>query len=434
MSTHLQIPSRGRRTPSGTTPHRRHPLLLLTACAALTAVAALVPSASAWGCNGHMLVAEIAHRQLTPSNRAKADSLMATFSAMGPFPRSPDLVQVGCWADDLKGWRQYAMKPWHYVDIPYNPENLSVVLSPYVSIPVPLSVAARTSAPVAKAADDEHSHCGGEEEDEEVDPEDQEATGKKGANLTSAAVQPPRPLSYAVPSPVYDFDIFDALATNDENGGNVVTAIRNMVVALKASIAVPEYSISFAFANLVHFIGDVHQPLHATTRYSAKYPHGDRGGNLVKVIAYGKETNLHSLWDNMCLAVKPKALKRPLNAADRGKLTDYADYLEDTFAFPEGLVVEEMASAMAWESHLLAVNTTYPGAVEGQPLSEAYLDRCKEVCEGRLMLGGLRLGRMLNQLLEEMDIEPVVQESNRAFFRTSGRHDDGKPLAWWKLW
>ena len=41
---------------------------------------------------------------------------------------------------------------------------------------------------------------------------------------------------------------------------------------------------------LVHFVGDVHQPLHAG--YGV-----DRGGNDIKVWFYGDNTNLHSLWD-----------------------------------------------------------------------------------------------------------------------------------------
>jgi hypothetical protein len=45
-----------------------------------------------------------------------------------------------------------------------------------------------------------------------------------------------------------------------------------------------------ALKYLVHFIGDVHQPLHASNDH-------DRGGNEVPVVFMERQTNLHALWD-----------------------------------------------------------------------------------------------------------------------------------------
>lgn len=41
---------------------------------------------------------------------------------------------------------------------------------------------------------------------------------------------------------------------------------------------------------LAHYVGDIHQPLH--TGYS-----DDRGGNAIKGVFMGKDSNLHGLWD-----------------------------------------------------------------------------------------------------------------------------------------
>ncbi len=41
---------------------------------------------------------------------------------------------------------------------------------------------------------------------------------------------------------------------------------------------------------LVHFVGDIHQPLHAG--YAS-----DRGGNDIRVRWFGESTNLHTVWD-----------------------------------------------------------------------------------------------------------------------------------------
>ncbi|WP_394130213.1 S1/P1 nuclease [Shewanella maritima] len=45
-----------------------------------------------------------------------------------------------------------------------------------------------------------------------------------------------------------------------------------------------------ALAFYVHFVGDIHQPLHVG------YNH-DHGGNKIKLKWFGEETNLHSVWD-----------------------------------------------------------------------------------------------------------------------------------------
>jgi hypothetical protein len=47
---------------------------------------------------------------------------------------------------------------------------------------------------------------------------------------------------------------------------------------------------------LVHLTGDVHQPLHCTSRFTKSQPKGDQGGNLVYVMP-GR--NLHALWDDL---------------------------------------------------------------------------------------------------------------------------------------
>jgi hypothetical protein len=47
---------------------------------------------------------------------------------------------------------------------------------------------------------------------------------------------------------------------------------------------------------LIHIEGDVHQPLHCTSRFLKPQPDGDQGGNLVFVTP-GR--NLHALWDDI---------------------------------------------------------------------------------------------------------------------------------------
>lgn len=40
---------------------------------------------------------------------------------------------------------------------------------------------------------------------------------------------------------------------------------------------------SFMLVFLIHLVGDIHQPLHNTSRVSKEHPKGDKGGNEFKI-------------------------------------------------------------------------------------------------------------------------------------------------------
>ncbi|CBZ28829.1 p1/s1 nuclease [Leishmania mexicana MHOM/GT/2001/U1103] len=301
-------------------------LPLTALCLLVLSSALCVTEVLGWGCVGHMLFAEIARRQLDDKNKEKIQVMAAVFSDNGPFPTSPDMVQAACWADDVKLWRQYAMRTWHYYDKVYNPENINI-----------------------------------------TDPVDTV---------------------------------------------NALTASRSMVTSLKNPKA-PLYLLNFAWVNLVHIFGDLHQPLHTISRYSATYPHGDQGGNAVTVRAGRRKVKLHALWDNICTATPPR-YQRPLSYTDLFALSATADRLLETYTFSEKLRTLVSVKAIHEESYMFAVNSSYPGVTPGATLSDAYLDQCKRVAEARLTLGGYRLGYLLNQLLSGINVDEAALEAHRA--------------------
>ena len=73
-------------------------------------------------------------------------------------------------------------------------------------------------------------------------------------------------------------------------GGHCVVGAIERQVAVLAS-ASPDEERLRALKYVVHFVGDVHQPLHAG--YA-----DDKGGNSYQLQAFGRGTNLHSLWDS----------------------------------------------------------------------------------------------------------------------------------------
>jgi hypothetical protein len=56
---------------------------------------------------------------------------------------------------------------------------------------------------------------------------------------------------------------------------------------------------SFALRLIIHYVGDLHQPLHAVAEVDKKYPSGDQGGNFESLPSICGAGNLHAVWDSV---------------------------------------------------------------------------------------------------------------------------------------
>ncbi|KAM6492329.1 Phospholipase C/P1 nuclease domain containing protein [Amanita muscaria] len=67
---------------------------------------------------------------------------------------------------------------------------------------------------------------------------------------------------------------------------------------------------------LIHFLGDLHQPLHLTGR--------NRGGNDVKVLFNGNQTNLHKVWDKFLVEKAIRTTPHKYNYPLADKRVEYS--------------------------------------------------------------------------------------------------------------
>ncbi|HEX8407334.1 MAG TPA: S1/P1 nuclease [Thermoanaerobaculia bacterium] len=170
----------------------------------------------------------------------------------------------------------------------------------------------------------------------------------------------------------------------------VVAAIEKYSAVLKDK-AQPRDKRREALIYLVHFVGDLHQPMHAATGQVRDETTGnmipDRGGNQVKIRLLGVETNLHSAWDGLLVDWGP------------ANVTEYADYLMTSEM--RGRSVEELqrGTPVDWinESHYAAVHDAY--AIGNGTLGTEYAKKNIDVIYERLLRGGLRLRRVLEDAL-----------------------------------
>jgi len=134
---------------------------------------------------------------------------------------------------------------------------------------------------------------------------------------------------------------------------------------------------------LVHFIADVHQPMHVGRAE-------DRGGNLVQVRWFGTPTNLHTVWDSYLLDHQGLSY------------TEYVAFLD--FASAEEIAAWQGSDYATWAGESMAFRATVydlPAAAAGQvpSLSWEYADRMTPIMERRLLQAGIRLAAVLNRVL-----------------------------------
>jgi hypothetical protein len=81
---------------------------------------------------------------------------------------------------------------------------------------------------------------------------------------------------------------------------------------------------SVAIRLLIHYIGDIHQPLHAITKVNHEFPGSDHIGAFFKLDG---ENTLHSLWDEAVNQYKGEKVELPLTAHGFKRLEDEAAHL-----------------------------------------------------------------------------------------------------------
>jgi S1/P1 Nuclease len=301
------------------------------------AVLWLAPSADAWGCKGHEVIALVAEQHLNPHAKAITFGILGDWPANGNLPRycratGDPLADASTWADDERQVRPETAA-WHYIDLP------------------------------------------------------------RGASESDLARYCPAP------------------------EGCILSALTEQLRILRDRSAGPAARAD-ALRFLIHFVGDIHQPLHAITN-------NDLGGNCVPVTFFGQRPeesparrgsfhpNLHSIWDTdilerMSPGQSPSDVAKDLETKFRSGISRWQ-------AQPPSF------AAWAWESHELAERVAYgqlphPIPIEAprrvttcaevagrmlrldENLADPYQNAAAPVVDEQLAKAGARLAALLNSL------------------------------------
>jgi hypothetical protein len=81
---------------------------------------------------------------------------------------------------------------------------------------------------------------------------------------------------------------------------DLVTQLTKMIATLPPGSGASDDIRSYDLVWMLHLVGDAHQPLHGSGRYTRQIPDGDSGGNAEQVIpATGQAMALHAYWDSI---------------------------------------------------------------------------------------------------------------------------------------
>jgi hypothetical protein len=168
----------------------------------------------------------------------------------------------------------------------------------------------------------------------------------------------------------------------------IVDKIEAFAAELGAKDTPPEER-ELALKYVLHFVGDLHQPLHASDR-------NDHGGTQVRIVADGTPDNLHRYWNQALfdyLGDDPKAVADDLVDGIRQSGT--------LAKMQEGAPVD-----WTWESFGLARDHAYgklppPGADGAYVLPPDYTTNAIETVRLQLARAGVRLAAILNKALAD---------------------------------
>jgi hypothetical protein len=218
---------------------------------------------------------------------------------------------------------------------------------------------------------------------------------------------------HANPAQACAHPLFSGPASQGPAQDYVIDKIDQFRQGLKSGQTSPQDRLK-ALLFLLHFVGDVHQPLHAITRADRDTGHDDRGGNCVGILHGNAHTpiRLHSYWDTNLVV---DALRRDPEKGASSLMSLLTPANREKWAAGD-------ASAWASEAYEIAKAKVYAGVIDHAPaetgfffpgfdgrpdekcgpskvyeITAAYDTTAKGVVEEQLAKAGLRLAGVLRE-------------------------------------
>ncbi|MCH5231510.1 MAG: S1/P1 nuclease [Muribaculaceae bacterium] len=163
--------------------------------------------------------------------------------------------------------------------------------------------------------------------------------------------------------------------------GDIVRAINQQVVILQNPNA-SRTDKQLALKILVHLMGDLHQPMHMGHA-------SDLGGNRWTVNYFGRDSNLHSVWDSSI----PES-------AHKWTYSEWNDQINRADPAEAALIIANGSPEKWGEETFDICRSVYTLTPEGTKISYDYVAQWTPVIEIQFLRGGLRLADVLNSIFD----------------------------------
>jgi S1/P1 Nuclease len=160
---------------------------------------------------------------------------------------------------------------------------------------------------------------------------------------------------------------------------NILTVLHSAILNLRNYKNLPKKDVKRDLLLIFHLVGDLHQPLH--TGYAI-----DKGGNTITVDAPFGSGNLHSIWDTQILEYK--------NIKPDSCLALYKTWDSSTIAaYTKIDVLKWMYQSRSLLDMVYSFQNNY--------LDQRYLDSNIVVIKKQLLIAGVRLAAILNDVFKQ---------------------------------
>jgi len=186
---------------------------------------------------------------------------------------------------------------------------------------------------------------------------------------------------------LYSWHYVNLPANLDQNGvfnfldsykeASVYSKIPEMIAILKNKDKTADEK-KLAMRLLIHFIGDLHQPMHTARKE-------DLGGNKVTVSWFGQRSNLHRVWDEQLIDYQQLSYTEYATAINHPTKEQLAKWRADSL------------KQDVYESYL-ACNKIYAATKADDKLSYNYNFQFVDLMNEQLLKGGVRLAQILNTI------------------------------------
>ena len=164
----------------------------------------------------------------------------------------------------------------------------------------------------------------------------------------------------------------------NDTSTNVYTRINFIVKELKNK-NLPADKKAFYLKLLIHFVGDIHQPLHASAT-------GTSGGNSIRLTWFGQPSNLHTVWDEKLIQFQELSY------------TEYTKVINHTTLKLRAEWQKQPLSQWMFESYSISQQLVDEVNQPEVKLSYLYNYRHIKTVNERLLKGGVRLAGLLNEI------------------------------------